>query len=193
MEAFVRIVQDGKYKSCWKIVHDRNWDKLYESKPQLNLEIVREFYVNALPLDGGRFEFKNWVQADDELCEFHDILARKAWDFESVKNKLCLPGFSYELSAGGIPQKFIRGSLKTKAQLLMTVVLYNIRPHSHTSSIPMEVGGLLDCILEGKTVDVARLISNELKKVALSGTSLGDRTPCQLTYPGLIMGLCRRE
>ncbi|KAL5064642.1 hypothetical protein RYX36_026379 [Vicia faba] len=41
-------------------------------------------------------------------------------------------------------------------------------------------------------MDVARLIANELKKVALNGTNIGDRTPCQLTYPGLIMGLCNR-
>ncbi|KAL5062707.1 hypothetical protein RYX36_024444 [Vicia faba] len=186
---------------------------LCDLEPKLNLEIVYELYANALPSHGGRFEFKTWVQgkeiyfprsainqypgipstlADDELYEYHDILDRNEWDFESVKNKLCLSGFLYELTPGGRPQKFVRGNLKTKAQLLMIVVLYNIRPRSHTSSIHVEVGGLLTCILEGKTVGVGRLIANELKKVALSGTSMGDRTTCQLTYPGLFMGLCKR-
>ncbi|KAL5060143.1 hypothetical protein RYX36_031747 [Vicia faba] len=75
----------------------------------------------------------------------------------------------------------------------MAVVLYNIRPCSHTSSILVEVVGLLACILEGNNVDVRKLIANKLKKVTLSGTRLGDRTPCQLTYLGLIMGLCKKE
>ncbi|KAL5059635.1 hypothetical protein RYX36_031239 [Vicia faba] len=47
-------------------------------------------------------------------------------------------------------------------------------------------------VREGKSLDVARLISNKLKKVSLSGTSMGDQTPCQLTFPGSIMGLCKR-
>ncbi|KAL5063776.1 hypothetical protein RYX36_025513 [Vicia faba] len=125
-ERFVRILHDGCYRSCWKLFLDRNWEKLCELEAKLHLEIIYEFYANALPLEGGRFEFKTWV------------------------------------------------------------------PHSHTSSISVEVGGLLACILEGKSVVLAILIANELEKVALSGTSLGDQTPCQLTYSGLIMGLYKR-
>ncbi|KAL5079440.1 hypothetical protein RYX36_007861, partial [Vicia faba] len=108
-----------------------NQNNLCERESKLNLEIIREFYVNALSSDDGRFEFKTRVQVGDELCEYHNILDRK-------------------------------------------------------------VGSLLACILEGKIMDVGRLITNELKKVALSGISMGDWTPCQLTYLGLIMGLCKR-
>ncbi|CAI8609915.1 unnamed protein product [Vicia faba] len=89
--------------------------------------------------------------------ERHEIL--------KVRKTSCACRGIHELSPGGRPQKFLRGSLKEKAQLLMSV---------------------------GKYMDVARLIANELKKVALNGTKIGDRTPCQLTYPGLIMGLCNR-
>ncbi|KAL5070242.1 hypothetical protein RYX36_021129 [Vicia faba] len=214
MEIIVPLRHGGDFPSCWKNFHDRKWDKLCDPESKLNLEIVREFNVNAMPSNDGHFEFKTWVRgkeisfsrskinqylalpstfADDELYEYHDILARKAWEFEYAKNKLCLSGHSYELTIGGRPQKFLRSSLKTKAQFLMEVVLYNIRPHSHTSSIPVEICGLLACILEGNTVDVGRLIANELKKVSLSGTSLGDRTSCQLSYPGLIMGLRKKS
>ncbi|XP_058784710.1 uncharacterized protein LOC131659552 [Vicia villosa] len=44
----------------------------------------------------------------------------------------------------------------------------------------------------GEEVDIARILANELKRVALNGTSFGDRAKCRLIFPGLIMGLCRK-
>ncbi|KAL5079190.1 hypothetical protein RYX36_007611 [Vicia faba] len=129
---------------------------------------------------------------DGELCEYHKKLERGKWDFELVKNKFVSLGHSYELIVVGIPLKFILKSLKKMPRVLMFVVLYNIRIHSHMSSIPVETVCLLYYILEGKFVDVARRIANKLKRVALSGTRHGDQTSCQLTYPRMIMGLCKK-
>ncbi|KAL5056350.1 hypothetical protein RYX36_037032 [Vicia faba] len=84
-------------------------------------------------------------------------------------------------------------SLKKEARVLMVAFLYNIRPHSHPSSIPMETACLLSYILDKKLVDAARLIANELNKVALGGTRYGDRIHFQLTYFGLIMNLCKKS
>ncbi|KAL5065993.1 hypothetical protein RYX36_027730 [Vicia faba] len=56
----------------------------------------------------------------------------------------------------------------------------------------MEITGLLSYMLDGTIIDFSRLISNELKRITLSNTQLGERITCQLTYPGLIMGLCKK-
>ncbi|KAI5396796.1 hypothetical protein KIW84_062862 [Lathyrus oleraceus] len=41
-------------------------------------------------------------------------------------------------------------------------------------------------------VDVARIISNDLKMIASSSHHLGNITPSILAFPGLIMGLCQK-
>ncbi|KAI5410010.1 hypothetical protein KIW84_055472 [Lathyrus oleraceus] len=55
----------------------------------------------------------------------------------------------------------------------MTLLLYNIRTKSHTSSIPIDTACLLYYILDERQVDVARVISNEIRMIASSGHRLG--------------------
>ncbi|KAL5062187.1 hypothetical protein RYX36_023924, partial [Vicia faba] len=134
-----------------KVIEDRNWKKLYEPSPKLHLEIVREFYANVLPnkdLPEGRpYGFKTWVKGkyisflreviseylgntltleENDLCEYHQKLTSGNWDFEQVKRKVVLPGYTYELNVVGKPLKFLRKNLKKEAQVLMALVLYNI-------------------------------------------------------------------
>ncbi|KAL5100043.1 hypothetical protein RYX36_004370 [Vicia faba] len=179
----------------------------------MHLEIVHEFYANALPMEGSPFAFKKRVRGkkidfsrsainkflrnpctlgDGELDEYHIQLAKRNLDYKHSRAKLCKGGHTYEVNALRNPLKFNRKSLKTKAQVLMFVVLYKIRPRSHTSSIPVETTCLLSYMLDEATIDIARVILNEMKRVVLSNTRLGDRISCQLTYSGLVMGLCKK-
>ena len=123
---------------------------------------------------------------------YHEHLARGNWDYEMLRSKICLTGHSYELNRAGQPLKFNRSSLKTDVRVLMCVALYNLRPRSHTSSIPMETAGFIAYMLDEAQIDFGWLIANELKRVALSYTSRGERIKCALTYPGLIIGLLKR-
>ena len=115
----------------------------------------------------------NWTAPEDELDVYHEHLARGNWDHDMLRRKLCLSGHSYELNRAGQPLKFSRSSLQTSACVLMCVALYNLRPISHTSSIPMETAGLIAYMLDEEQIDFGRLIANELKRVALSYTSRG--------------------
>jgi hypothetical protein len=45
--------------------------------------------------------------------------------------------------------------------------------------------------MDGKSVDVASIIAEEMRKMVLSGTKFGGKAGV-LAYPGLIMGLCRQ-
>ncbi|KAI5441515.1 hypothetical protein KIW84_010841 [Lathyrus oleraceus] len=67
----------------------------------------------------------------------------------------------------------------------MTLVLYNIRPRSHTSSIPLDTAYLLYYILDNRYVDVARIILNEIKMITESDHRMGSKIPCTLAFPGL--------
>ncbi|GAU36404.1 hypothetical protein TSUD_38710 [Trifolium subterraneum] len=55
----------------------------------------------------------------------------------------------------------------------------------------MPILGLIYCFFKGSHVDIAKVISQELKKVVLSGTEKKNRVD-MLPFPALIMGLIRK-
>src|ERR1051325_5784449 len=209
----IRLREHGHYSEVDAILSNYGLGVLFEPQTKVNVELVREFYANYFPAEGSEFRFAsvvrgklvsfsrtainsywglNWTAPEDQLDVYHEHLARGNWDFNMLRSKLCLSGHSYELNRAGQPLKFNRSSLKTSARVLMCVALYNLRPRSHTYSIPMETVGLIAYMLDEEQIDFGRLIANELKRVALSYTSRGERIKCALTYPGLIMGLLKR-
>ncbi|KAL5073142.1 hypothetical protein RYX36_012126, partial [Vicia faba] len=121
-ERFVRIDDGGSYKDYWTLLENYKWEVLFETFPKLHLEIVHEFYLNALPLEGSPFDFKTWA------TESHFVYSYGSRRFFSL--------------------------------------------HANET-----------------TLDIARVITNEMKRLTFSNTRLRDRISCQLTYPGLIMGL----
>ena len=47
-------------------------------------------------------------------------------------------------------------------------------------------------MIKGWQSDVAQVISNEIRKIVISGHSHGNKAPMTLGFPALIMGLCRK-
>ena len=88
-----QISAEGKYRVLAAIIQKRKWEQLVAPHPQINTEIVREFYANAMPLEGEAFSFKTMtrgrvinfdrqgineylgkpykLKTPDELCPFH--------------------------------------------------------------------------------------------------------------------------
>ncbi|KAI5411676.1 hypothetical protein KIW84_056665 [Lathyrus oleraceus] len=60
---------------------------------------------------------------------------------------------------------------------MTTLVLHNIRPRSNTSLVPMDMAYLMYYILQDRQVDVARVISNDIKMIVENGHKLGIRPP----------------
>lgn len=82
--------------------------------------------------------------------------------------------------------------MNSEAQIFLTLLLYNLKLRSHTSSLPVDVSFLLYFIMTDGRVDIAQIISQEIKSVASSSPVLGAKPSTQLTYSGLITGLCCR-
>ncbi|KAI5426448.1 hypothetical protein KIW84_032031 [Lathyrus oleraceus] len=82
--------------------------------------------------------------------------------------------------------------MTTRAQVTLTLMLYKIRAHNHTSSIPMEKSHLLYYFVEVREVDVAQIILNEIRTIVENGSKLGEKSNFPLALLGLIMGLCQR-
>lgn len=95
-------------------------------------------------------------------------------------------------NASGIPMKFKKEDMTTRTQVALILMLYNIRPRSDTSTILVESHYLLYYLVDGKEIDVAWIISNELKAIAKSSTKPESKSNCPLAFPKLIIGLCKK-
>ncbi|KAL5058273.1 hypothetical protein RYX36_029877 [Vicia faba] len=102
-------------------------------------------------------------------------------------------GYSYcSFVRGRALVHFKRHDMNTKAQLYETLLLYNIKPRSHALTIPIDTDFLLHYMIKGWQIDVARVISNKIRRIAISGHSHGNKVPMTLGFPALITGLCRK-
>jgi hypothetical protein len=212
-ERFISFSPGGTYRKLVSNFERRKWNKFCEPEPEINYDIVCEFYANALHLEEGvAFNYQTRVRgkiisfsrdaiitnfgnpltlAENGRCEYRAKELANDWDLPTVSATLCLEGRTYDLNDQGFPKSWKRESLNLEARAYLVLLLNNIRPRSHNTTIPLDVGCLLYYIMIGKSVDVASIIAGEMRKVATSGTKFGGKTGV-LTYPGLIMGLCRR-
>ncbi|MCI76450.1 hypothetical protein A2U01_0097720, partial [Trifolium medium] len=72
----------------------------------------------------------------------------------------------------------MREDMKVAAQLVLLFIYYNVLPRSHLSDAPMSIAGLLYFIIDGRDLDIARVISNEMKAIACSGVTDFSRPKC---------------
>ncbi|MCI08284.1 hypothetical protein A2U01_0029360, partial [Trifolium medium] len=126
----------------------------------------------------------------DELCEFSKHLNRGNWDLEEISRTILLDEKTFNPRALGFPIRYLSDDMTPLAQIILLLIFHNIRPRGHVSSATLETSYLLYYIIEGREVDVARVISNEMKKITESGIKSDVRASCPLAFPGLIMRLC---
>ncbi|KAL5069509.1 hypothetical protein RYX36_020396 [Vicia faba] len=96
-----------------------------------------------------------------------------------------------ERNLSGVAIHYHMNNLKPEAQVLLLFILHSVRPRSHASTFTMDTAKLLHLMMTGRRIDVARIISNEMRNVAESGKEFGPgiKSSCPLVFPGLIMGL----
>ncbi|KOM31456.1 hypothetical protein LR48_Vigan01g101100 [Vigna angularis] len=194
----------------------RNWMRLADPLPKFDLEIVREFYANAYPLDGlGEKRSKvrgRWVTydrasiseflghplplAEGQLCDYtRRRRSQEAFDEEEVVNLIFISNRSYRLGSSGDPRRILRTDMKTLAQVFMTFLLSNIVPIGHVSDLNVPRCHLLFNIMrEDLTVDVAIIIFEEIHKfVRYEVNKNNEKRKCALGFPTLITALCQAQ
>ncbi|XP_050880833.1 uncharacterized protein LOC127084430 [Lathyrus oleraceus] len=207
------INPEGEYCTFAGLIHSKKWDRLIAPLEHYDIEIVREFYTNTLPNDDEPFTWTTRVSGRpvafdrdainrvlgeplhpgaNERDTYHRDL-RLHRDTDSISAALLFEGKSVELNPSGVPMRYHREDMIPMAQLILMLVLTNIKPKSHTSTVPILVAHLVHCILTNIQIDVARIIALELKSVIESGLKSGARVNCPLAFPCLIMALCQHS
>ncbi|GAU51460.1 hypothetical protein TSUD_413570 [Trifolium subterraneum] len=208
------ILVNGKHGSFVEAIETLGWGKLMDPERYVNPELVREFYANALPTYLSQpfpymtmvrnrhirfdrdaindFLGKPYNRADeDDLCDYAATLARGNWDVPGMTKLLLLPGRNIIYGKSGLPVREKGEDMTPLARLALIFLLHNVIPRSHNSDATMPILGLIYCFYKGNQVDIAKVISQELKDDVLSGTEKRIR-PNMLPFPALIMGLIRK-
>ncbi|KAL5101581.1 hypothetical protein RYX36_005908, partial [Vicia faba] len=85
-----------------------------------------------------------------ELCSYQKRVESKKWRLDFVSKTLDLtPNHGFFLNASNQPVHFKRCDMNTKAQLYATLLLYNIKPRSHTYTIHIDTIFLFYYMIKG--------------------------------------------
>jgi len=173
---------------------------------------VREFYANAWAERQERDRRKTMVTGkwisyspqaiddflgnpfpnQDEKCNYQRLCARrKGFSNRKVVAALCLPGRGYQIVASGKQTRIWRRDMRTLSQLWLTFMLANDIPIGYVSDINVGRSNLLfSMIQDDYTINVARIISDEIQRVVEWERIRGAERLGTLGFPALIIGLC---
>ncbi|KAI5447590.1 hypothetical protein KIW84_015155 [Lathyrus oleraceus] len=84
---------------------------------------------------------------DGELCAYARYLDHGSWNIEEISESILLEGRSVQLNSSEVPIRFLREDMKPSSQVILLLILHNIKPRNHTSFIPLETSYLLYFIL----------------------------------------------
>jgi hypothetical protein len=116
------ISPQGPYQEVAHLFLYQKWEKLLHPPTNINAELVREFYANAIQNNlTDPFEHSTWVRGrtirfdrdaindylgnpypladEDELDEFHDLLNKGNFNHEEIKQTILLEGANYDISS----------------------------------------------------------------------------------------------
>ena len=193
----------------------RNRKKLAEPMRKFDKEIVREIYANAWVERQERDRRKTmvcgkWISYNlqaindflgnpfpkqEEKCNYHRLCARRKWfSNRKVIVALCLPGKGYQIVASGKQTRIHRRDMRTLSQVWLTFMLANVIPIGHVSDINVARSNLLfSMIQDDYTINVARIISDEIQRVVEWERIRGAERLGTLGFPELITGLCAQK
>ncbi|KAL5100519.1 hypothetical protein RYX36_004846 [Vicia faba] len=185
-EMIFTLNPQGDYRYFMDDTEKRKWGVLLNPPTELNFDIIREFYANAILIEDVCYSYCSFMRG--RVISF---------DRNSVSQYLNHPltlqrGELFSYQKRWKPVHFKTCDMNTKTQLYATLLLYNIKPRSHTSAIPIDSAYLLHCMIKWCKINVAHVISNEIRKIAISGHTHGNKAPMTLAFLALITGLCRK-
>ncbi|KAL5075847.1 hypothetical protein RYX36_014831 [Vicia faba] len=213
-EKFFTLNPQGNYRYFVDDMEKRKWGILLTPPIELNFDIIREFYANVMPIEDVFYSYYSFVRRRamsfnrnsvsqylnhpitlqrGELCSYQKRVASKKWRLDLVNDTLALTSnHGFFINASNQPVHFKRCDMNTKAQLHATLLLYNIKSGSHTSTIPIDIACLLYHMIKGWKINVAQVISNEIRRISINGPSRGNKAHMTLGFLALITGLCRK-
>ncbi|KAL4384486.1 hypothetical protein GQ457_15G017780 [Hibiscus cannabinus] len=125
-------------------------------------------------------KFYGLQNTSDNHSKFVSGLKGKNNDF--LLEDLCIPGATWDSANTSVD----RDRLKPEGKLWMHFIKQSLMPTSHTATSSLNRLQLLHSILNGRSIDVGKIIVNEAYACLTRKSSL-------LLFPHLITALCRKK
>ncbi|KAI5406010.1 hypothetical protein KIW84_052676 [Lathyrus oleraceus] len=109
------------------------------------------------------------ILEEGEIGAYSRRMQRGSWNIGRLSQAILVRGKTVVKNVVRVPTKFKKEDMTTIAQVALTLMLYNIMPYSHTSIILVESSYMLYYIVDGKEINVAQIIVNEIKDIAENG------------------------
>jgi hypothetical protein len=215
------IHPSGEHADMLHIFTGRKWTKLLVPATEINTDLIREFYCNAVPdaspatfaetfswtsyVRGKQIPFDrdaindflenalNLEPSEDPtmptLCTYAKRNAQGNWKYQQIERDIMNKGRLFVKNDKGEIRHALTKEMTATARLIFQFLVHNALPRAHTSDAPKAVLPLIWCIMKEVPVDIARIIANEMKAVALKVATGAKKVA--LFYPGLIMGLLK--
>ncbi|MED6164246.1 hypothetical protein PIB30_087882 [Stylosanthes scabra] len=205
-------LMDDEYPEIPEQIALRGWRRLAAPKPEIIIDLIHEFYANAIiteeemeELEGHSYKsfvrgvpvnispdnirsmmrFKaqvEGVRTDFETQKEHDQ------QFDSVLADLCMPGATWKLSTGQqrVPIQLRRQELNPIARGWHELSIHSLIPSSNRSDIPVIREILIHCIMNGEDVRAEEITADKMVKMAQ-----GIKEKSKLGFPSTIYKLCK--
>ncbi|MED6126223.1 hypothetical protein PIB30_076219 [Stylosanthes scabra] len=190
----------------------RGWRRLSAPKQEISIELIHEFYANAVVTEeemeeAGGHTFRSFVRGVPvdfspenirTVMRFRAQVQGATTDFETRKKHdkqldqvladLCMPGATWKLSTGQL-----RVSIQLRRQELNPVArgwhefsIHSLIPSSNKSEIPVIRAILIHCIMRGEDVRAKDIIADKIVRMAQ-----GIKEKGKLGFPSTIYKLCK--
>ncbi|KOM47547.1 hypothetical protein LR48_Vigan07g125100 [Vigna angularis] len=165
----------------------RHWSKLTTYPEPANIAVVQEFYANARVYSEEEEPFMSYVRGKRVLFDVVIInsFLNNQWPEDSVRCQY-VPSGHFQRNKQGQPLHIRRSFLTLVCKYWVAFIHASLSPCSHVSDLTTSRVVLLFFILQGKQINVGRLIAQEINDCAHSTNA---KSP--LGHPSLITHLCK--
>ncbi|MED6164975.1 hypothetical protein PIB30_095310 [Stylosanthes scabra] len=183
---------DDEYPEIHEQIALRGWRRLAAPKPEISIDLIHEFYANAIITEEemeehGGHSYKSFVRGVPinfspenirNVMRFKAQVEGATTDFETRKEHnqqldrvladLCMPGATWKLSTGQqrVPIQLRRQELNPIARGWHELSIHSLIPSSNRSEIPVIRAILIHCIMNGEDMRSEEIIADKMVRMA---------------------------
>ncbi|MED6163843.1 hypothetical protein PIB30_083953 [Stylosanthes scabra] len=185
-------LDEDKYPEVKEQISLRGWRRLSAPKQEISIDLIHEFYANAVVTEeeieeAGGHTFRSFVRCVpvdfspgniQTVMRFRTRVQGAVTDFETRKEHdlqldqvladLCMPGATWKLSTGQlrVPIQLRRQELNPVARGWHEFSIHSLIPSSNRSKIPVIRAILIHCIMRGEDVRAEDIMADKIVRMA---------------------------
>ena len=197
-------LEKDEFPGVWEKIKKRKWELLTKPITKININLVKEFYANAVREDPTKKPtYKSYVRGVEvdfspkaimktlglknihfSQASYEERMIGEP-DYTTIAEDLCAIRAEWVRKTRGAPRVLRRGDLTPEAKGWYAIVRRSILPTANSSEIVPKRAILLHCIMVGGEIKVHKLIAEQIQEF-----SEKSDPESWLHFPSTIIRLC---